>query len=334
MSNRYIIDRGLPERSKLQFFFPAEVGTHVVTLPFFENPKISERKKARYQSYSMVSRSSNMYSYLGADSRVFSLQFNMTLNHIADSGEINLERYLPILRGHLDSDIERARFFEPQAVPNDGSYKAAERHAGRFYSLLNVKDSAAQVLHSEFMQLGLNTQSTAIEALKERYGIGAGIDDDFGEINDIRNQRDGIITSLQGYSTGSPTNNAEGLLPVVDLIIYWVNIIRSSVVNNSRNPLYGPPIIRLTHGIMYEDVPCICRDYTLAYNEAAGYDLETLLPRQLQITMKLEETRTGDFGEFNAHSQYARQRDNLAGWEAVISKSTRSMDPGSGGRIA
>ena len=85
---------------------------------------------------------------------------------------------------------------------------------------------------------------------------------------------------------------------------------------------------------MYQDVPCICKNYSLSFNEAMGYDLKTLLPRQIRITMNLEEVRTGDFGEFDPTSQNTRIRDNLAGWEAVIEKSTMSLDPGSGGRTA
>ena len=47
--------------------------------------------------------------------------------------------------------------------------------------------------------------------------------------------------------------------------------------------------------------------------------------------MKLEENRTGEFGVFDATNQNTRVRDNLAGWEAVVTNNTRSGDPGSGG---
>ncbi len=276
-----IVNRGLPERSKLQFFFPNPSEgepNFVVTLPFFENPRITERKKARYQTYKTVSRSSNLYSYLGADSREFNLQFNMTLNHIADSGAISLERYLPILRGELVGTIERNKFFEP-SNPID-----------------------------------LNTIINETET------------------NDLYNTQSEVVTALNRGPLEQDLKLG-GLLKVVDLVIYWVNIIRSSVVNNAENPIYGPPIIRLNHGIMYEDVPCICKDYQLSMNEQAGYDLDTLLPRQITITMRLEEIRTGNFGVFDPQSYSAAERDNLGGWEAVINKPTRSADPGSAGRV-
>jgi len=114
---------------------------------------------------------------------------------------------------------------------------------------------------------------------------------------------------------------------VIDLIIYWVNIVRSSLVNNANNPIYGPPVVRLNHGIMYQNIPCICTNYNIDFNEAVGYDVDTLLPRQIRVTMKLEEFRTGNFGEFEPKGTRI-ERDNLAGWEAVVLGRTNSMDPG------
>ena len=334
MGDRHFIDRGLPERSKLQFFFPnpAEGEDYfVVALPFFENPRISERKKARYQSYQTVSRSSNMYSYLGADSRQFSVEFNITLDHILDSGNIYLERYAPILRGEFSQDSEREKFSNKQTENTSDS--PAARLAHQYKMLSNVKSSAEQVLNSDFMQRGGNSFASTYLSIVEDYGLSP-LTPYTASIHTkiAANRNDQVVESL----TSPPPSDFEidAKLKAIDVIIYWVNIVRSSVINNSQNPLYGPPIIRLTHGILYEDVPCICKDYSLSYNDAAGFDVRTLLPRQIKITMKLEESRTGNFGVFDAMSQNSRTRDNLAGWEAVVTKPTRSGDPGSGGRIA
>ena len=123
---------------------------------------------------------------------------------------------------------------------------------------------------------------------------------------------------------------------MIDLIIYWVNIIRCSVINNAQNPIYGPPLIRLNHGIMYQNVPCICNNYSIGWVETAGYDLQTLLPRQIKVEMKLEELRTGDFGKFTGDGNNPINRDNLAGWESVVlgtENKRNSLDPGYGGRF-
>ena len=335
MTTRHIINRGLPERSKLQFFFPNTIEAEeyfVVTLPFFENPRIRERKKARYQSYQTISRSSNLYSYLGADSRQFTVEFNMTLDHILDSGDINIERYMPMMRGEFNQDSARNRFFKQRSAEEHNS--PAARLASQFTALSMVQDSARQVMNSDFMQRGaLNGEETA-DYIISKYGESSPNYTEKNMTGELKYQHDYFENDI--YSTiGTPqvaqTAVEDLKLKAIDVIIYWVNIIRSSVISNAGNPLYGPPIVRLTHGILYEDVPCICKDYSLSYNESAGFNLDTLLPRQIKITMKLEENRTGEFGVFDATNQNTRVRDNLAGWEAVVTNNTRSGDPGSGG---
>ena len=98
MTNRHIVDRALPNRTKLMFYFPIPAkgaDYYVVALPFFENVVIREKKKARYQKYSLISRSSNLYSYLGADSRQIDLSFNITLPHILEEHpDVNLDSYI------------------------------------------------------------------------------------------------------------------------------------------------------------------------------------------------------------------------------------------------
>ena len=44
--------------------------------------------------------------------------------------------------------------------------------------------------------------------------------------------------------------------------------------------------------------------------------------------MSLEEYRAGDFSKFDSDSTKAIKRDNVVGWEAVISDPIQSMDPG------
>lgn len=152
--------------------------------------------------------------------------------------------------------------------------------------------------------------------------------------NNINNYEDSIQVQQDKLNDISKTiekqqageYNFDSLDIIIDQTLYWINIIRSCVSNNTQNPLYGPPVIRINHGIMYQNVPCICTDYSLKFNEAAGYDIDTLMPLQTQVTMQLEELRTGDFGDFDPKGNPI-QRDNLAGWEAVISQGG-SMDPG------
>jgi len=336
MANRHIIDRKLPERAKLMFYFPKpSIGDDyfIVEMPFFENVKIRESKKARYQKYSLLSRSSNLYSYLGADSRQLNLSFNMTLPHILDDNPgLTLQQFIDYSSSE-NPKAEKEKFRKPYKA-NDTVNGMAFK-LGTHYTKELAFASAKQVLLNDQITAGMDGETT--KALMSKFGItgmahGAAIDsvlvvDGTTQINEgLENQAEAEAKAEEDLKNNE---NTQLQYRIIDLIIYWTNIIRSSVVNNADNPIYGPPTIRLRHGILYQDIPCICTDYSISYNEAAGYDINTLLPRQLNITMNLEEIRTGDFGKFNTKS--ITQQDNLAGWEAVVNGDTRSMDPGSGG---
>jgi len=327
MTNRHIVDRALPDRTKLIFYFPMPSegnNFYTVDMPFFENVVIKESKKARYKKYSMVSRSSNLYSYLGADSRVMNLNFNISLPHIFEEHpDLNLDKFVSYVEDKDNPASEQERFLEPyksKTTPDGIAFKL-----GTDYTKSLVQDSAKQVI-KDLQRKGGATNTETLAYISKRYGLGdisfeAALGQKSTLLGKIGAGFGNVLDFVQSASSDYLKSRA------IDLIIYWVNIIRSSVVNYSKNPIYGPPVIRLNHGIMYQNIPCICTDYSIDFNEAAGYDMDTLLPRQIRVTMKLEELRTGDFQDFMPKGNPV-QRDNLAGWEAVILGKTNSMDPG------
>ena len=333
MTNRHIVDRALPERAKLMFYFPVPTqgsDFYVIELPFFENVSIKENKKAKYQKYSLISRSSNLYSYLGADSRNLTLSFNMTLPHILDEHPgVTLDQYVKYEKDPMNVDAEKEKFLNPYKT--DSAPKGMAFELGTKYTKELAVESAKQVLNSDWASSGMTVEE------REEFIQSYGLDPATLESPLVDNR---TVVKFDSPTPGSPEaqvaavkildDNQQKQLKyrIIDMIIYWTNIVRSSVVNNSKNPLYGPPIIRLRHGILYQDIPCICTNYSIDYNESAGYDMDTLLPRQLKITMKLDEIRTGDFGEFDTADII--KKDNLAGWEAVVLGDMHSMDPGYG----
>lgn len=337
MTNRHIVDRVLPDRSKLKFYFPvAQKGNenYVVDLPFFENIEVKESKRANLQKYSLIARSSSLYSYLGAESRKLDVSFSMSLPHLVeDHPEINIDRYItsPAV-GAENTDTEKKRFTQP-FTPKSSRSGAAFR-LGTEYTQSLARESARQVIQSDWFKNAIPIADR--EMFYTNYGLSEPGEGGFGEkIRDIQSGLGSIFPSpapalSQALSFSFDVN--EGLLKLlktIDLIVYWVNIVRSSVVNNADNPLYGPPIIRLNHGIMYQDIPCICTSYSISHEEEAGYDLRTLLPRKIMISLRLEEVRAGNYKKFDPTN--AISRDNLAGWESVVLGETNSMDPGSGG---
>ena len=111
----------------------------------------------------------------------------------------------------------------------------------------------------------------------------------------------------------------------IDTLLFFVNVLRSSVYNNAVNPLQGPPLVRLTHGSMYQSIPCIVRNYDISVDEQAGYHVETLTPNRIKVSIELNEVRAGNFGYFEKATGVSR--DNLAGWESVIGE-PYSIDSG------
>jgi len=324
MENKYLVDRNLDGKAKLIFYFPnvTEGETYTrISMPFFENPMIKENKRARYKKYSMISRSSNLYSYMGADSRQFSLDFFITLPHLLDQHrDIVKDKYMT-----MSSEFNHKQSYSKGGIEK---YKSESASITKHFKEGKVQDSAKQVLVSPWALHGIT--ASELEYLQTRYNVQVPISQKkyVGEYHTFKGALQSGVAANQLTQAQYTGEGNIRRLNLIDIIIYWVNIIRSSVVNNTDNPIYGPPIIRLNHGIMYQDVPCICQNYSISHEENAGYDLDTLLPRRLKITMKLEEFRAGDYGDFGRGKDADPiKRDNLAGWEAVISP-PYSMDPG------
>ena len=122
----------------------------------------------------------------------------------------------------------------------------------------------------------------------------------------------------------SPQNQLQLLNDRINAVYVWVNLVRAAAMNNSSNTVQGPPIVRLTHGPMYNNVPFVVSDYNIAMNQEAGYEVETLTPREIVINMTMREFRsTGDFEQGRIEAG-----DNLVGWEAIIEDN--NIDPYNG----
>lgn len=281
--------RKLEERSYLRFEF-YESGKdlpHVRYLLFYEDPEIRETRKALISKYQPVSRNSTLMSYTGAESRVFNLSFKFTLPHILDySNNILAGKNSP----YKSKQELKKEFFKSFKDSNDSTFVAAEGNA-RQHELY-------------FLDYEQDYETT----------VKTGVDDFF---------KTGYKSTLSPTVSRKDTPRPQ-ITKVIDMIMYWTNMVRTSVLNNARNPTNGPPIIRLNHGILYQDIPCVALDYKIDYDKAHGADLRTLLPRVITFEMTLQEIRVGDFGDFDVKKLV--QRDNSVGWEAMIGN-INTIDP-------
>jgi len=263
----------LESRSYLLFEFPEE-NIRTYRIPFFENPIISETKKANYVKYNPIQRPSSLYSYVGADSRKFRLDFSFTLDHVRS--------FLPATLGRF-------------ATKSQNSSLAEER--------------------AKFFKAIYEGSPTAVVDVQTNFDIP-------GFARFYEDEYTNLLSQSQEPYKLSPLDNS--FVQIIDTTFFWINLVRSSVLNNSENPTFGPPIVRLHHGMLYQGVPCICQDYSVSIDTEAGYQARTLMPKRIKISMNLEEHRAGDFNEFQPGLDV--RGDNVTGWEALFDSSKGTLD--------
>jgi len=285
------LDRFLPERSFLDCLFPKGESTLRVRIPFFEDIKIVEQKDANLIRYSPISRSSELHTYTGAKARRLKLTFHITLQHVfAETKDVGV--FNNILTYTKDSKIaERKKFTDPFNSPGGANEATSED---------SLKDTTASIARRFFE--GKNP------SLSLR---------DIGRSNAFLD----FVDSVNIFKSENPeAKHHKDLDSVVNTVLWWINIIRSTVTNSTSNPVDGPPIVRLFHGVLYNDVPCVVRSYNIAYDDRAGKELRTLLDNRIRISMDLEEVRAGDFSAYEPG--HPVRGDNIAGWEELIDKGT------------
>ena len=283
-------NRKLEERSYLryEFYESGKEAPHVRYLLFYEDPEIRESRKALHAKYQPVGRNSTLMAFTGAESRIFNLNFKITLPHILNYGDT---MYMNKNSPFKSKEELRKEFTKGFGDSSDSTFTA----------LLGKAEDHDRY----FLDLDRDFEAPA--------GVPTGADTFFG------GSFKGKTEVKRAADNGRPQ-----ITKAIDLIMYWINLVRVSVLNNAKNPTNGPPIIRLNHGIMYQDIPCVATDYKIDYDKSHGADLKTLLPRVISFELNLQEIRVGDFGDFDV--KQIIQRDNSAGWEAMIGN-VNTIDP-------
>jgi hypothetical protein len=297
----------LEKKSFLQFEFPDETDVaaapRIVRLPFFEDPDIRESKSARYASYKPLSRASELFAYLGSDARTFSLTFKMTLPHIVNL--YNLNKALAVGGGGTSTPLEEKKKFFGENAGVEGA---------------EIGPNAQAYTDAYFPKLGGTPIPPSIGGIADAGLLVAGENEEPTEL--------GFPFTRVGYDEYRNSFSDEQLKKandIKDILMYWIDIIRSSVYNNVLNPLFGPPIVKLTHGMMFRSIPCITTNYNISFDPNTGYDKDTMIPRVILVTMELKENRVGNYGEFDPGAINSVTSENLAGWEAVILRSDAAV---------
>lgn len=298
-TNQIIKSRYLAERSYLYYQYPQASNERSIEfyLPMLENIEITESQRPNLATYDLIGRSGNLYSYLGAKSREFTLRFNITLPNILDY----------ITNVGLNQQFKNSfRYFYNERTNNVRQFL---KYSGRNEQLkvgdVNYYQKAKSKLASFNPNLNGATETNFMQNFVKFFK-------DLGVLN-------------QNYSK----NTNPTLQEAVNYLILWTNILRTSTINKSTDTSLGPPMIYINHGTMYNNIPCICTGFNISIRTAAGYDLTSFTPRQIEVSLNLSENRTGNFKNFKpfvyGESLDVYEGENLAGWEAVIEYGT--MDP-------
>ena len=168
-------------------------------------------------------------------------------------------------------------------------------------------------------------------SIKEINSLALAVEKEYLQLEKEHNDEyESLLSKADSLQVKEDIENKEPseMINVVDTLLFFISLLRTSVVNNAEDPLLGPPLLRLSFGTLYQAVPCICKSYNLAWEEEAGYHMETLTPRRLKIDLVLEEVRVGNFQGYIPGKFI--HRDNLAGWEATLKHGTTDPLVGAG----
>lgn len=322
--------RQLENRSFLKFVFPqgGETKPVIFDLPFYENIFISESQHANLARYQPVGRPGSMFAHTGAKSRKLGLTFSITLPHIQFDGvAINLDRFLSSVLMET-KEQKRARFVSNQDLAADqarGLKTDVKPKTGRGDTdvtekvLLNVRNGVTRFFGADAIEsFGESKSDRRAIARKHKSDL------ESGKIkSDPYNDQDLLDIAADSNFERDKFHTHFTNLTAMTVVYWWVNMIRASVLSHSKKPVLGPPIVRLTHGLLYDNIPCVATSYNVEIDDDAGYELKTLMPRRINFNMALEEVRVGDLGDFSPG--VIVEQDNVVGYEAILEHGT--MDP-------
>ena len=275
-------DNRLEERGYLAFnyaFDPNTGGTESTTriLPFFETPQISESRMANYVNSKIYLRNDMARLYTYTKPRKIILNFHMTVPHVAE-----------YFRGNWE--------WLKKKSASEG-----------FTPVTDVGEKEIEAYLDAIVAWDVSQQKSVDDIPQPASVSGIAGETKMGEIK---------INDFNEYMYKAATFPTKKMHQVMDFLHYAVNHIRSSVINSGGERISGPPIVMLKHGSLYNNIPCIVKQYKISVQENAGYETRTLFPNRVKINMTLEEMR-GMHG--NLHTDNSVVAGDLPGWASVHS---------------
>jgi len=301
------IDNLLQERSRLVFEFPTNESNTTLdrVCPFFENPKISEKKSSNLIKYDVLGRTSNFLGYTGAKSKKYTLEFFITLQHVVDMATNELTAQPP---APVSKEEKIAMFFEAWKYANSGPKMETTYYKKRKAFLKKLNDG-----------------KTKSESKK----IAKAINEATAEDRDTIPETDGLTTDFKLHEELVAYHKdgfvGDKLYPkALDIMLFWVSLIRMSCLNNRKQPTLGPPILRFTHGVLYQNIATVLENYSISMEEQAGFDVVTLMPNRIKISLSLLEIQRNKDPRDMTNVIHI---DQVKGWDDMLHEATTTLDP-------
>tara|TARA_R110002020_G_scaffold6364_5_gene26965 strand:+ start:8033 stop:9001 length:969 start_codon:yes stop_codon:yes gene_type:complete len=289
------IDTQPQVENRLIFEFPNTQGGAITSrvLPFFENPRITENQEANLASYDVLGRSGNFFGYTGAKSKGYNLEFHLTLPHIVQTAAAELFTQPP---SPMSRSEKKKAFF------------STRREVGN-----NSRSSKIELIYEKSRQdlLALINNGLEPPALKGNLGQKVQQAIDFQQNS---SPEYALAQDLDAYQ--KPFIYAQA----VQLVLFWIKLIRVSVSNNQLHPTFGPPVLRIKLGALYDYISCLATKYTLTWDDSAGYDVVTYLPNRIKINLSLVQIQRNpgtdrNYAGDNLADAQTRRNEILSGWE-------------------
>jgi len=326
--SRFTIDRQLPQRSYLKYIYYSlgEDAPYIVRFPFFENISINESRKANYSQYSILADTEFDFEYIGAESRKFTLDFEVNLLHLLQESYSFNELTNPNTP-QKDTKNKFTSFYKTNVNKNSIPY--SKQLYQKYFSNPEVKSSAStvldQLLNTKIDQFPfqpppvfkgqlpftVNNILGLLAFTKTKKSISSTIEPYLEILRTLYNAEtlSERLATLEGLTQALDleaavnvidiTNiavqnqaivNLVATLKVIDQVVYYTNIVRSGVLSKGKGSTSPPPVIYLNHGILYQNIPCVCTDYSISVEKASTYDLPTLLPYTVKFSLNLLES--------------------------------------------
>ena len=230
---------------------------NVFSLPFFENPKISESRSATYTNNIIINRNEPYKVWMGAKGKQVNIDFNISMTHL------------------MTFAAQQFNELTTKSVHEDGMRELV------LEGIRRQNDKRTDVTIEDFDPTQGNEISTGQASADTA-------PDMYSDTNNILNNPS---THVQGLSD-SQSFRAK----VIVYTVYLLDMIRTSVIGSTKwpeTPTHGkklthPPITFLSFGALYDEEPFIVKSYDLNFDGKNGYEELSLLPRTITVKLKLE----------------------------------------------